>query len=158
MNNMTRLPEENIPENYVAGIIGAVVCGLLGAVLYVLLAALGFIAGISGFVAFIAAYFGYKKLAGVEKSVTGIVVSVIVTLLMLAIGEYLSLGWAIYDAAKDAGASLSLMDAIGEVPEHLSYSDVKSAVIKDLAIGLFLTALATVSQVKSAFGEAKKSK
>lgn len=158
MDNRTGLDEKKIPENYVAGIIGASVCGLLGAALYVLLSALGFIAGISGFVAFIAAYFGYKKLAGVDNSVTGIVVSVIVTLLMLIVGEYLSLGWAIYDTAKDAGASLSLMDAIKEVPEYLSYSEVMSAVVKDLVIGLFLTALATVSQVKSAFGEAKHSK
>lgn len=148
----------NNGENVAAGVIGAIIGGLLGVVLYVVLSILGFIAGISGFVAFIAAYFCYRKLAGVETSVAGIVVAVIVTLAALVVGEYVSLGWHIYDSYKSAEMSVSLIDSFKDIPDFLKVDDVKQAVIKDLAVGLFLTVIATASQVKNAFGTAKNSK
>jgi len=157
-NSIENRSELKLPENYAAGIIGALICGLAGAVVHVVLSALGFIAGISGFIAFIAAYFGYKKLAGVESSVTGIVVSVIVTLIMLLVGEYLGLAYIIYDTMSDEGAAISIIDALKSVPEFLEVPEVMSAAVKDIAVGIFLTALATASQVKAAFGQAKKNK
>ena len=155
-NNIEITGELKLSENVPAGIIGAILCGLVGVVLYVVLSVLGYIAGISGFVAFIAAYFGYKKLAGVESSVTGIIVAVIITLVYLVVGEYLSLGWIIYDSYKSAEMSVSLIDSFKQIPDALANEEMKQAVIKDLAIGLFLTVIATASQVKNAFGSARR--
>ncbi len=91
--------EKNHSENYLFGIIGALAGAALGGLLILLIARLGYITSIGGFVLGFAAIFGYKKLAG-KFSIVSVVLCTIISVAMSYFVFNLSTTIDIYPALK----------------------------------------------------------
>ncbi len=146
-----REKKENIP----LGLIGAIVGALLGSVLWVVLGQVGFIAGIAGYAIVFCGMKGYALL-GKELSKTGIVICVILSFLMVAGAEMVSLAVAIYQELGSLFAP-TIWDAFGWVPELLKEQDVLLGVGKDLAVGYFLAIWASYASVKNTWQQVDES-
>lgn len=80
------------PENVVGGVVGAVLGSLVGVLAIVLLGQLGYVSALSGIVMGVCALKGYELLGG-KLTKRGIIISVIVMIFMVFVGNRLD--WAI---------------------------------------------------------------
>lgn len=142
-------------ENLPLGLIGAILGVLLGSVLWVVLGQVGFIAGIAGYAIVFCGMKGYAIL-GKELSKTGIVICVLLSFLMIAGAEMVSLAIAVY---RELGSLFAptIWDAFGWVPELMKEQDVLLGVGKDLAVGYLLAVWASYASVKNTWQQIDES-
>ena len=120
--------------------------------------ALIYIAGIAGFLIIFLAMQGHKLLGGgLDRS--GVVLSVLVSLVMLALANAVGYAWMISDAVNDLNPGRSsvayILQNFGDMMDLL---ELWPDFIGDLAIGVVLTVVVAFSSVASAFRAAKKPK
>lgn len=147
--------------NVIAGVVGAFLFSLIGGALYFVVYQFGFIAGICGLVTFVLANFGYSLFAkGNKNTAIGIAVSIIMTLIMIFIAEYLSLSYEIFKAAKEAGTQvqISFFEAVKITPEFLEDPEVRGAVAKDLVFAYALGIIASIGNIVNIVKSKKQSK
>lgn len=139
-------------ENVLLGIIGAVAGVLLGSVLWVFLGQIGFIAGIAGYVIVFGGMKGYELL-GKKLSKGGIVICVLLSFLMIAGAEFVSLAITIY---KEMGSLFvsSIWDAFSWIPELMKETELAMGVAKDLVVGYILAIWASYSLIKYSWRQA----
>jgi hypothetical protein len=148
-------------EKVFAGAVGAFLFALAGGVMWYLLYQVGFLAGISGAVAVIAAVRGYTFFAK-GRSVKGIVISVVMSVIVLVLAWYLCLTTDIYNAIKEWHAAgdidyvFSYWAAFQSAYSFLEDKDIAFVYLKDLGLGLFLCIGASMFCVKSMLNEMKK--
>ena len=140
------------------GLLGAVLGALVGCIAWVLLMRAGYIAGIAGFLIIFLAMQGHKLLGGgLDRS--GVVLSVLVSLVMLALANAVGYAWMISDAVNDLNPGRSsvayILQNFGDMMDLL---ELWPDFIGDLAIGVVLTVVVAFSSVASAFRAAKKPK
>lgn len=140
-------------ENVLLGLLGAVVGVLLGAVLWVIIGQIGFIAGIAGYVIVLCGMKGYQML-GKGMSKLGVIICVLLSCLVIAGAEFVSLGLIVYKELSDAYYSVSLGDAFGMLPMLFEESEVVGSVVKDLLVGYILAIWASFSLVRSQWKQA----
>ena len=87
-------------ENYLLGIVGALLGSLVGAAVVFLIARLGYISVLGGAVLGGAIVYGYKKLAG-KYSVTGFLISLVFSTVMSFLAFYTDAAVGLYMEAKD---------------------------------------------------------
>lgn len=87
-------------ENYLLGIVGALLGSLVGAVVVFLIARLGYISVLGGAVLGGAIVYGYKKLAG-KFSVTGFLISLVFSTVMSFLAFYTDAAVGLYMEAKE---------------------------------------------------------
>lgn len=138
-------------ENILLGLIGAIFGVLIGTVLWILIGQAGFIAGIAGYAIVFCGMKGYELL-GRNLSKAGIVICVLLSCLMIAGAEFVSLGIVIF---RELGGmyGLTLADSFALVPAFLQESEVAGEVAKDLVIGYGLAIWASFASVKSRWKE-----
>ncbi len=85
-------PAEEVHENVIAGIGGAILFSLGGVIIYVILYQFNFIASISAFVTFTLATLGYGIFSGNRKSTSlaSVLTPIIVTVVMIFVAEYIA--------------------------------------------------------------------
>jgi hypothetical protein len=149
-------------ENVVAGTIGAFLFALGGGVLWFLIYQVGFIAGIVGFVTMFLAMLGYK-LFGKAQGIRAVVISIIMTVIIIFIAEYICAAKNVYEAYQNWYKT-------GEIDYQVTFSDVMRNVFpsltsegllmygKDLLIGYILAAVACFTYIKNALRDAKSRK
>lgn len=139
-------------ENLPLGLVGAVLGVLLGSVLWIVIGEIGFIAGIAGYAIVFCGMKGYQLLGG-KISKAGIAVCVILSFLVIAGAELVSLGLAIY---REFGAeyAITLGDAFRVIPDFLKEPEVAGGVMKDLVFGYGLAIWASYSGIRSAWFQA----
>lgn len=151
-------PAEPEKGNVLAGIVGALLFGLLGGVVYFLLYQLDIIAALSAIVIFVLANFGYGLFSGAGNkngsSVLRIVICIIVTAAVIFIAEYVCLAFEIFRVFKEEG--ITFFDAFRATPEFLKEPEVKKGLISDLAIAYIFGALATIPTVIALVKNRKK--
>lgn len=126
--------EEKRGGNVVAGVVGAFLFALIGGILFFLVYQMGYIAGICGLIIYVLANYGYHLFAkGPKETKTGLVVSVIMTVLMIFLAEYIALSYEIFTVFRDE-VDITMFDAIRATPDFLTDPDIKGAVIKDLVM------------------------
>lgn len=134
-------------ENVLLGLIGAVFGVLLGTILWIVIGQAGFIAGIAGYAIVFCGMKGYELL-GKSLSKAGIIICVLLSCLMIAGAEFVSLGIVIFRELGDM-YGLTLGDSFALVPAFLQESEVVGEVAKDLVIGYALAIWASYASVKS---------
>ncbi len=140
--------------NMVTGIVGALIGALIGGVLWVLVAQLGYIAGIIGLVTAVLALKGYELLGGkIDK--LGIVITMIIIVLALFAANYMSLAWAIHSEFSKI-YDITFFDAFQAVPDFLSEGEIMGAFIKDLLIGYVFTAAVSVPVIRNMYNRSNK--
>lgn len=132
--------------NLLLGIIGAILGSLLGVVVWVAIYQIGFIAGIAGFLMFYAAFQGYQKL-GKRNDMTGIVISIIISVFMLVFAEILCILIAM---VKEYSMlfGYTIFDCIYLLPRLFKIPNAMAQIIKELFMGYLLMAFATVSSIR----------
>ena len=154
------LEKKSQPSNYLSAITAAVVFSLGGVALWIAISLIGFIAGIAGFVIVYLAYFGYKK-AGGKINKTALAIILLISVIMVAVSTYLSIGVQLYQELNKSGYEITLGQSFSTIPTLLALEEGKlllQAIIKDFAIGLLLTALAAYPVFKGMTAEGSKAK
>ena len=140
MNSSNQNILEIRSENVLGGIVGACIFSLGGCLLYFLVYQLGYIAAICGIVTYVLAVFGYQLFSGKKETAKGMIISLLITLLALALAEYLCIAYEIYDAYR-LDYDITFFDAFNTVPSFLTdpeYTDLRSSVISDVVFSYIL--------------------
>ncbi|MBP7348839.1 MAG: hypothetical protein KA965_09170 [Butyrivibrio sp.] len=140
MNSSNQNFSETRSENILGGIVGACIFSLGGCLLYFLVYQLGYIAAICGIVTYVLAVFGYQLFSGRKETAKGMIISLVITLLALALAEYLCLAYEVYDAYH-LDYDINFFDAFNAVPSFLTdpeYADLRSGVISDVLFSYLL--------------------
>lgn len=161
MNDNIKNQQPDVKENMIAGIVGAFLFSLVGGVLWFLIYMFGFIAGISGLIGAVCAIKGYAIFAK-KESVKGIIISVIISLLVIALAWYFCLAYDIYDVynewfeAGEIDFSLSFFESVQLAPMFLADPEIAIPYFKDLAIGLILCIVGGGSYVVNSIKNTKR--
>lgn len=140
------------PINFPLGIVGALIGSLIGVFAWVIIYQLGIVAGITGFIMAWGCFKGYELLGGrLDKK--GIIVSIVIAIVMLAIAEAICLSIEIYSYYSNYYI-LSAMDIIESLPFFLSDSEIFGAVVGDMLFGYGFMALASFAFIKNKYKEA----
>ena len=130
-----------VKENVVAGILGAFLFALGGGVVYLLLAQIGLIAGISGFLAVFLAIKGYSLFAkGLSKR--GLIIAVVIAFLVLILAWYVSLAIEVYKyvselyKAGDLAEKPKFFECVMMTPMFFEDEEFKRGAIENLVLGL----------------------
>lgn len=152
-------PEMPVHENLANGIVGAFLFSLGGVALYFILYQLNYIAGLVGFVTFSLANLGYGVFTGTKgrPSMKGAVVSIIVTVIMLAAAEFICLGYLVYkELGKEWG--LTFFESLKITPDVISYSEMWGDVALELGLCYLLAGIASIGAIVGAVKARKKAK
>lgn len=157
-NSVKAEMEDKKKENYILGILGALLFSLGGVAVYFGLYQLNFIAGISGFLMFFLARLGYGIFTKTNKesSLVGTISAVLIMLVMIYVAEYISMAFVGYTEIKDYG--YTFFDTVKLMPEFLKDSEVKSAFTGDLVFCYIFGILGVVGDVVSFFKRRKQAK
>ncbi len=155
-------PEPTVIENTASGIVGALLFSLVGGILYFIIYQFGFIAGIAGYVGVICAVKGYEIFAK-KISVKGVVISVIASVAVIIIAEFLSLSFACVTDFREIyeDPSISIFDSANIIAQMLSspeFPDLRLEVLKETGIALLLCAIASFTSIKNVTKSAKLNK
>ena len=147
MNKNSTLEKENI----LAGIVGAFLFSLVGGILWFVLYQIGYLAAISGLIGVICAVKGYTFFAKTkDESVRCVIVSIITTVIVLAISWYLCVAFGIYNvyqewfAAGEVDFTYTFFESVRVVPYFFEDSEILIAYLKDLGLGLLFAGLGVV--------------
>lgn len=153
----------DVYENKVAGACGALLFALGGGVVYFLLYQMGFISALSGLIGVVLAMKGYAIFAK-KESVTGVVISAIMTLLVIVLAWYLCYAKDLYDAYQEWFANgeidftITYAEAVQNGYIFFDEPEILSAYVKDLVMSLLFCAVGCFSNVHSAIKAQKAAK
>ena len=135
-------------ENVLAGIVGSFLFALIGAVLWFVVYQIGIIAAICGLVTVICAINGYRIFAR-NLSMEGIVISIVISVVMIAVAEYTCVAYDIYKVYSEV-YSVSFFAAFRSVFGFMAeYGELTGAVIRDLLIGYALGAVGSFTYIRN---------
>lgn len=141
-----------VPENRLAGTVGALLFSLAGGVVYFLLYQVGYIAAISGLIGVICAFKGYEVFAK-KLSKFGCIISVVMALLVIILAWYCCLAKDVYSAYQSWFAdgeidfTLTFAESLRNAYRFLSEPEISKSYVTDLIIGIFLCALGAVRPI-----------
>ena len=153
-------PVEEKSENVAAGIAGAILFGLIGAGLYFAVYQLGYIAGICGFLIFFLANFGYGLFCGKKDSVSiaRIVTTIVVTLIMIFLAEYVCVAFELYRAFKEEGDPVPFIDILRALPNAFADKEFTLEFFKELGIAALMAVIAIAANVAKMIKDRKNRK
>ncbi len=141
-------------ENVVAGSVGAFLFALVGGVIWYVLYQVGFLAGISGLIAVIAAVKGYTVFSK-KESLKGVIISVIMAIVVMIIAWYLCLASDVYSAYQEwykngeIDFTITFFEAVRGAYVYLMEPEIGPSYFGDLAIGLGLCAIGAASHIST---------
>ncbi|MDE7395361.1 MAG: hypothetical protein K2M95_04505 [Clostridiales bacterium] len=134
---------KNAPNNYFKGFLGALIGGLAGVVIAVILYAVGFVSSLSAIVSIVAGTFLYKKFHGkpnkmmlviVSLTTLGLMVATVVSIYVVAAGI----------AAQEAGVALSAFDAFRICMDDSEFSGL---FYRDLGLVVLFSLIGIVAEI-----------
>ena len=145
-----QLTVKNKKGNVITGLVGAFIGSLIGVALWVIVYALGYIATVCGIVLAVCIVKGYEMLGG-KLNKTGVIITVLMTISMVYVANYLSYGYEVYNAFKNI-ENIDVFQAVRLVKPMLSeYEEAKRAFMADLALGYVFTSVGAISVFVSAY-------
>lgn len=141
----------NAPNNYMQGICGALLGGIVGAACTIALYYIGFVSSLSAIIAVLLGAFLYRKFGG-KPNVMMIVIVSVVSLILIGAAFFVSYLIAAGTAAAEAGLHMSALDALLIC---LDDSEFASAFYSDFAmlfvftiVGIALVIASLIRQIK----------
>lgn len=141
----------NAPNNYMQGICGALLGGIVGAACTIALYYIGFVSSLSAIIAVLLGAFLYRKFGG-KPNVMMIVIVSVVSLILIGAAFFVSYLIAAGTAAAEAGLHMSALDAL---LIWLDDSEFASAFYSDFAmlfvftiVGIVIVVISLVRQIK----------
>ncbi len=137
-------------SNLLPGIGGAFIGSLAGVAAWLLIAQLGFVSAISGFLMAFCAFYMYEKF-GKALDLKGVIACVVIVLLMVYVANHLTWVIAVYKELKNYGYTFG--DVFKQLGMILKQVDLVKSYRSDLAIGYLLTVVGTAGIVITKFRE-----
>lgn len=139
-------------ENMIAGIVGSFLGALVGVVVIIVLDQLGYVAAISGLVMGFCALKGYELLGG-KLSKKGVVISVIIMILMIWVGNRASWSLIMQQQVFTDESPFSVFRYFNEAVQTLKDGgvDISGDYAKSLAMQYGFAVLGSGSTIFSAF-------
>ena len=141
----------NAPNNYMQGICGTLLGGIVGAACTIALYYIGFVSSLSAIIAVLLGAFLYRKFGG-KPNVMMIVIVSVVSLILIGAAFFVSYLIAAGTAAAEAGLHMSALDALLIC---LDDSEFASAFYSDFAmlfvftiVGIVIVVISLVRQIK----------
>lgn len=141
----------NAPNNYMQGICGALIGGIVGAACTIALYYIGFVSSLSAIIAVLLGAFLYRKFGG-KPNVMMIVIVSVVSLILIGAAFFVSYLIAAGTAAAEEGLHMSALDALLIC---LDDSEFASAFYSDFAmlfvftiVGIVIVVISLVRQIK----------
>ena len=150
-------------ENVLAGVIGALLFSLVGGALWFVLYQVGFLAGISGLVGVVCAIKGYTIFSKGE-SLKGVVIAIVCAVVMMILAWYLCLSMDVYYAyqewyeAGEVDYTLTFFESVRGAYLFLTDSEILIPYLKDLGFGLVLCVVGAYRFVADAVRKVKQEK
>lgn len=146
----------SIKENYVLGIIGALIGSLVGVAVVLLVARLGYISAISSALMGVAVVFGYKTL-GKKFSIFGAIICTVISIVMTYVAFRVDCAWDLYNMFQEAKGfyERTFMDCVKETKEWFEILDSMDAYTKNL---IMMMLAGIIGAVAAAWGEYKEQK
>ena len=134
---------EAAPNNYLRGFLGALIGGVAGAVVAVLLYLVGFISAISAFVAFFVGILLYKKFGGKPNKMMLVIVTAttFVCMILAVLGIYIGAAGA---AAAENGVEMSAFEAFKYVMQD---KEVSASFWSDMVMTIIFTIVGCVFEI-----------
>ena len=165
--NPAELPPK---ENVLLGTVGALLFSLAGAVVFFLLHLANFIAGLSGFVAIAAAFFGYGLFSGNKARRKGVIIAAVAAILSMLVANYVSFAYDFLQELKDSHCTQGFGFALSKTFDLLQGNAVQvvsgfniwtftldsGAFIKDLLISLAFAVIGAVGFFRTKLADTKK--
>ena len=137
---------DSVKERVVLGTLGAFVGALIGTICIVILGQFGYIASICGVVMGFCAMGGYQLL-GKKMSKKGIIITIVIMLVMVYVGNWFSYALAVADVAE-----VDVLTAFLVTPELVSEGFIDAgAYYKDLVMLYAFMAIGAVPTIKKYF-------
>lgn len=137
---------DSVKERVVLGTLGAFVGALVGTICIVILGQFGYIASICGVVMGFCAMGGYQLL-GKKMSKKGIIITIVIMLVMVYVGNWFSYALAVADVAE-----VDVLTAFLVTPELVSEGFIDAgAYYKDLVMLYAFMAIGAVPTIKKYF-------
>lgn len=133
-------PPVEYKENVFMGVLGAIIFAIPGGALAFVLSIFGYVASLSGLAAAALAMLGYKIFSGANKNkhkkptTASIVVSVVVTLLILLIAEYMT-----YSFVMSQNFGITIFEGMAVMPALLAEAELRKYFITDV-LGIWVFA------------------
>lgn len=140
---------KNTKSNVIAGTVGAILGSLIGVALWIIVGLAGYIAAICGLVLAICTIKGYQLFGG-KLDKKGMTITIVITILMIFVSQYLSLVFDIYNSYKTG----TIFDAIKLAPKVLTIPKISKDFYYNLGLGYFFTLIASVSLFKNSYKQA----
>ncbi|MGL5676009.1 MAG: hypothetical protein ACRDDX_06330 [Cellulosilyticaceae bacterium] len=149
---------KNRPSRYIRGILGGIVGTLLGVALWIIIAKLGYVAALVGYVIVIGAYKGYMFMKGKPTKLAGILI-MLISVVMMCVAQYLYMGIEFMSVLKEFGVTdVNMIDILfAGLPElFIIDPEFVSAFWQDTAFGLVFLVLGGFQIFKSFFDGSHK--
>ena len=138
-------------ENVLAGVVGAFLFSLVGGILWFVLYQIGYLAAVSGLVGVICAVKGYTFFAKTkEESKRCLIISIITTVVVLAISWYFCVAYDIYlayqewFAAGEVEFTYTFFESVQVVPYFFAEPEILIGYLKDLGLGILFAGLGVI--------------
>ena len=136
-------------ENFVTGLVGAILGAVIGGASIILMSQLGFVASISGLILAVCTLKGYELLGG-KLSTKGILVSIILVLATPYLADRID--WAIVVMQEWADYGVTFAESFAVIPALLEDGSIEMGMyIKNLLMIYGFAALGAFSTLKNAF-------
>ncbi|MBQ8403672.1 MAG: hypothetical protein IJX55_04510 [Clostridia bacterium] len=149
MNNNSTFVQEQ--ENVLAGVVGAFLFSLVGGILWFVLYQIGYLAAVSGLVGVICAVKGYTFFAKTKnESKKCLIISIITTVVVLAISWYFCVAYDIYLAYQEWFATgevdftYTFFESVQVVPYFFAEPEILIGYLKDLGFGILFAGLGVI--------------
>jgi len=143
---------KQLKSNVITGTIGAFLGSLIGVGLWIVVGLAGYIAAICGLVLAICTIKGYQLFGG-KLDKKGIFITIIITVFMVFVSQYLSLTLDIYNELNKH-SNITIFKALEMVPKFLVMSKVGSDFYYNLGLGYIFTIMGSFSQFKNSYKQA----
>lgn len=145
--NQASAAYNNIKENYVLGIVGALLGSVVGAAVILLVARMGYISAISSAVMGFAVVFGYKKL-GKKFSVVAGILCIIISIAMTYLAFRIDSAWDLFNAFRDAGwDDMTFMECFKDAKEWYEELDAISDYTRNMVLMVLSGVVGAVAAV-----------
>ena len=145
-------PIKKVEDNVLTGTIGAFLGSLIGVALWIGVGLIGYIAAICGIVLAISTIKGYQLFGG-KLNKKGIFITILITIVMVFVSQYLSLTLDAYNELK-TDYDITIFEALQMMPELLTDSEISRNFYLNLGLGYVFTIAGSVSVFKNSYKQA----
>lgn len=134
------------PNNYLKGVIGALLGGIIGAAVWIIIGLVGFYTSIAGYLIALCSNFGYKLFGGKKTKTTAIILGLSI-ILSMAFAQYMGVMINIVQSYEN----VTILKAISLSPQILKDSEFVYSLIPGMGIGLLFAGLGSRETIKELF-------